>query len=94
MPPLLPPELPPLPPPPPPLAAIKSARRPDGDFEVHDVARQPSSEPVPDSRRVVGPRLDLKVSLGTREDLRNAVVLREIFGPPRSLQPLESALGS
>ncbi len=76
------------------VAGGTPARRSDADFEVHEVARQSSSEPLPDTRRVVGPRLDLRVQLGTREDLRNAIVLREIFGPPRSLQPLESVLGS
>ena len=52
------------PPAPPPLPleprAVTSARGPDGDFEVHEVARQTSSEPVPDTRRLVGPRLDLQ----------------------------------
>jgi hypothetical protein len=30
--------------------------------------------------------------LRSNQDLRNAIVLREIFGPPRSLQPYETAL--
>jgi hypothetical protein len=76
------------------LAGVPSARPQVGDFEVHEVARQTSSEPVPETRRVAGARSDLRVKLGTREDLRNAIVLREIFGPPRSLQPFDSALGS
>jgi hypothetical protein len=35
----------------------------------------------------------LLTRLATRQDLRDAIVLREIFGPPRSLQPLETISG-
>lgn len=58
-------------------------------FEVHDVERQTSSEPPPEIRRVAALRFDPRIKLGTRADLRSAIVLREIFGPPRSLQPLD-----
>jgi hypothetical protein len=58
-------------------------------FEVHDVARQVSSEPVPTTRRAVAPRFDPRIKLGTPQDLRTAIVLREIFGPPRSLQSFD-----
>jgi hypothetical protein len=57
------------------------------DFEVHEVARQTSSEPLPESRGIAG--FAGRVKLGTPQDLRTAIVLREIFGPPRSLQPLD-----
>jgi hypothetical protein len=74
------------------LVSATSARRLDVDFEVRDVARQTSSEPAPERRRAVAVQDDLRVKLGTREDLRNAIVLREIFGPPRSLQPFDSVI--
>jgi hypothetical protein len=61
------------------------------DFQVHDVPRQTSSEPMPETRRA---STLARFKLGTPQDLRTAIVLREIFGPPRSLQPsdLTSAL--
>ena len=58
-------------------------------FEVRDVARQTSSEPAPETRSVPAAAFDPRVKLGTPQDLRTAIVLREIFGPPRSLQPLD-----
>jgi hypothetical protein len=58
-------------------------------FEVHDVARQTSSEPAAQVRRAAAVRFDPRIKLGTPQDLRNAIILREIFGPPRSLQPLD-----
>jgi hypothetical protein len=57
------------------------------DFEVYEVARQTSSEPPPENRRATP--LAARVKLGTPQDLRTAIVLREIFGPPRSLQPVD-----
>jgi hypothetical protein len=62
------------------------------DFEVHEVARQTSSEPLPESRRAAA--FATRIKLGTPQDLRTAIVLREIFGPPRSLQPLDLTSGS
>lgn len=58
------------------------------DFEVRELTRQASSEPVPDVRRAAGSQFATRLKLGTPQDLRTAIVLREIFGPPRSLQPL------
>jgi hypothetical protein len=73
--------------PPPPLPIELAAKRSatDPDFEVREVARQTSSEPPPEMRRAGLSRF----KLGTPEDLRTAIVLREIFGPPRSLQPAD-----
>jgi hypothetical protein len=62
------------------------------DFEVHEVARQSSSEPVPAINRAT--TLAGRIKLATPEDLRSAIVLREILGPPRSLQPLDLTSGS
>lgn len=88
-----PPPLPPAPEPwrstPPPLP-VQSVTAPDSNFEVRDYTRQTSSEPAPDTRRSSAARL----KLGTPQDLRTAIILREIFGPPRSLQPLDLTNGS
>ena len=58
-------------------------------FEVRDLGAQTSS---PGARRATAEQQSLLLKLRSNQDLRNAIVLREIFGPPRSLQPLETAL--
>ena len=97
------PNLPPLKTKPPPLPEVASAppalpfEKPsitptttrEAAFEVHDVARQTSSEPAPDTRSVPAAWFDPRLKLGTPQDLRTAIVLREIFGPPRSLQSFD-----
>ncbi|HEX4640990.1 MAG TPA: hypothetical protein VH252_06360 [Chthoniobacterales bacterium] len=78
---------------PPPLPAESPRRQPsravEPTFEVHDVARQTASDPASATGRAAAPRLDPRIKLGTPQDLRNAIILREIFGPPRSLQPFD-----
>lgn len=69
------------------LAGQWSGAAPAADFQVHDVPRQTSSEPAPQTRRA---STAARLKLGTSQDLRSAIVLREIFGPPRSLQPFDS----
>jgi hypothetical protein len=71
------------------LAGQWSAAAPAADFRVHDVPRQTSSEPAPETRRATAAA---RLKLGTPQDLRAAIVLREIFGPPRGLQPLDSVI--
>ena len=95
------PQLPPLKTKPPPLPEVGRPPLPsempgatplttrEAAFEVHEVARQTSSEPAPETPPVLVPRFDPRLNLGTPQDLRTAIILREIFGPPRSLQPLE-----
>jgi hypothetical protein len=58
-------------------------------FEVHDVARQTSSGPAAPVRPAAAVRFDPRIKLETRRDLRSAIILREIFGPPRSLRPFD-----
>jgi antitoxin component HigA of HigAB toxin-antitoxin module len=41
--------------------------------------------------RVTGSKTDLATLLASPAGLRNAMILREIFGPPRGLQPFEFA---
>ncbi|HEX4629786.1 MAG TPA: hypothetical protein VH188_02380 [Chthoniobacterales bacterium] len=76
-------------PPPLPVAATtwKMPSAPGPAFEVHDVTRQSSSEPSLEIRRTARISFDPRIKLGSPADLRTAIVLREIFGPPRSLQP-------
>ena len=82
-----------LPPPPLPFQTTGVTPLPasSASFEVHDVARQVASERAPDTRRATAPRFDPRIKLGTPQDLRTAIVLREIFGPPRSLQSFDSS---
>jgi hypothetical protein len=82
---------------PPPLPAELPARSvtapSEPDFQVRDVARQTSSEPAPEAPRTAGRPFGGRIKLGTPQDLRTAIVLREIFGPPRSLQPSDLTSG-
>ena len=64
----------------------KTPAGPEQAFEVRDVARQSSSEPLPEIRRTARISFDPRIKLGSPADLRTAIVLCEIFGPPRSLQ--------
>jgi hypothetical protein len=73
-------------PPPLPIESAPKRSTTEPDFEVREVARQTSSEPMPETRRAGLARFNL----GTPQDLRTAIVLREIFGPPRSLQPFDT----
>jgi hypothetical protein len=101
------PTLPPLKTAPPPLPTAKPPaipKRPpiprvftpapvqEAGFEVRDLSLPTSGEAPPASRTVAAEQRGLLLSLRSNQDLRNAIVLREIFGPPRSLQTFEMAL--
>lgn len=58
-------------------------------FEVHDIALQTTGELPVASHRAEGEQSNLKSKLASKEGLRTAIILREIFGPPRSLQPFD-----
>jgi hypothetical protein len=87
----VPPPLPAAPPPPLPIerATWRPAIASELAFEVSDVPRQSSSEPATQVRSAAAVRSDSRIKLGTPQDLRRAIILREIFGPPRSLQPVD-----
>jgi hypothetical protein len=92
-----PPPLPPSPAPampePPPLPiqrVFTPAPVQEAGFEVRDLGAQTSS---PEARRATAEQRSLLLKLRSNQDLRNAIVLREIFGPPRSLQPLDPISG-
>jgi hypothetical protein len=61
----------------------------EAGFEVRDLSAQASSDSPPASRTVAAEQRGLLLALRSNQDLRNAIILREIFGPPRSLQPLD-----
>jgi len=50
--------------------------------EEYEIATQPISKSAET-------RIDIAGMLGSTSGLRDAIILREIFGPPRSLQPLD-----
>jgi hypothetical protein len=65
------------PPPLEPLPVIKTAAA-----EEYEIAAQPISK-SPEAK------IDIATLLRSTSGLRDAIILREIFGPPRSLQPLD-----
>src|SRR5687768_12139335 len=77
------------PPPPLPMAEriFKPALVQETEFEVRDVAMQSSSEPSPYSRPMETQPSSMRAKLASPQGLRDAIILREIFGPPRSMQP-------
>jgi hypothetical protein len=80
--------------PPPPLPLGTTPARPlEAAYQVQDFQRQTSSEPPSDRRAPTAPGARARIKLGTPQDLRTAIVLREIFGPPRSLQPFDLTTG-
>ena len=93
----VPPPLPPEPasvssaPAPPPLPMAERIFKPaiaqETEFEVRDVAMQTSSESSPYSRPMEAAPSGMRAKLASPQGLREAIILREIFGPPRSLQP-------
>lgn len=57
----------------------------EAGFEVRDLA--------PERRRAAAEQQSFSVKLRSPQGLRDAIILREIFGPPRSLQSLDPISG-
>lgn len=78
-------------PPPPPLPMAERIFTPavahETEFEVRDVAMQTSIEPSAYSSPLESAPSSLRLRIASPQGLREAIILREIFGPPRSLQP-------
>ena len=55
-------------------------------FEVRDLAAHVLSDSSPVDRRTAADQPGFFLKLASTQDLRRAIILREIFGPPRSLQ--------
>jgi hypothetical protein len=62
-------------------------------FEVRDLGAQTSSDLTTESRSAATEQQSFLLTLRSAQGLRRAIVLREIFGPPRSLQPLDPISG-
>ena len=65
------------PPPPEPVPVIKTTAA-----EAYAISAQSIAKPA-------DAKIDVATLLRSTSGLRNAIILREIFGPPRSLQPLD-----
>jgi hypothetical protein len=61
----------------------------EATFEVHDLGVE-SLDLSPEGRRAATRQRDLIPDLASARGLRSAIVLREIFGPPRGLQAFEA----
>jgi hypothetical protein len=59
---------------------------PISEGEVREAFQQTAPSPIPKPTEA---KIDIGSMLRSSSGLRNAVILREIFGPPRSLQPLD-----
>jgi hypothetical protein len=81
------------PPPPTPRPFEQPLFRPamvqEAGFEVRDVGAQTASDSFPETGSTTATAYGLLSTLASRQGLRSAVVLREIFGPPRSLQTFD-----
>ena len=62
-------------------------------FEVRDLSAQVLSDLSPVDRGVAAEQRGFTLRLASNQDLRSAIVLREIFGPPRSLQAVDLISG-
>lgn len=65
----------------------------EASFEVRDLGAQTSTALLSGSRRAAAEPRSLSARLRSPQDLRDAIILREIFGPPRSLQTLDPISG-
>jgi hypothetical protein len=64
----------------------------EASFEVRDLSAPSSSDLAPELSRANTPQ-SLSDKLRSPQGLRDAIILREIFGPPRSLQALDPIRG-
>jgi hypothetical protein len=65
----------------------------EAGFEVRDLGAQTSGDTVPGARSAAVEQRSFSVRLRSPQGLRDAIILREIFGPPRSLQALDPISG-
>jgi hypothetical protein len=80
-----------------PLRPSGASRTSSATFEVQDLDASAAEDQARDSRLVTSSRAATASSdvtsvagrLANAQGLRDAIVLREIFGPPRSMQPLD-----
>jgi hypothetical protein len=72
---------------------FKAAPVQEVGFEVRDLSAPASSDLVPEARGATLEQQTILLKLRSIQGLRSAIVLREIFGPPRSLQTLDPISG-
>ena len=63
----------------------------EATFEVHDLSVEPLDDLSREGRRAAARQRNLIRGITSPRSLRSAIVLREIFGPPRGLQGFEAA---
>lgn len=63
----------------------------EAPFEVLDLGVESLEDLSPEGRRAAVRQRELIPDLASSRGLRSAIVLREIFGPPRGLQGMETA---
>lgn len=83
---------PPPPPPTPPVPVKEQVISPTSEttYEVRDLEAQPPGESVRPSQPSRSEQRSFILKLGSAQDLRRAIILREILGPPRGLRTNES----
>jgi hypothetical protein len=72
-----------------PARIFKPAMVQEAGFEVRDIAMQAPGERPAVRHQTDAAQSGLRLKLASKQDLRSAIILREIFGPPRSLQPFD-----
>ena len=77
------------PPPPSEQRVFKPATPQEGGFEVQELGAQILSGSSRVDRGAAAEQRGFTLKLASIQNLRTAIVLREIFGPPRSLQPVD-----
>jgi hypothetical protein len=78
------------------LLAPPQTEQQSAQYDVYDI-KVPTEEvtsttPTLVRQKVVVAEQSWAIRLATAEGLRSAIILREIFGPPRSMRPLEQDL--
>ena len=83
------------PPPAPPVEPqrIKPPAPLERSFEVRDLSAQSPTDPSWTDQPSATDRRSFLLKLASTQDLRRAIVLREVFGPPRSLQAVDPISG-
>jgi hypothetical protein len=69
---------------------FKPAIAQQAGFEVRDLGAYVLSDLSPVDRRAAAEQRGFSLKFASTQDLRSAIILREIFGPPRSLQSPET----
>jgi hypothetical protein len=96
VPPPLPPAIPEIPraTPPPPIEqrVFQPTIAKESTFEVQDLGVESLEDLSPEGRRAAARQRALIPDLTSPRSLRSAIVLREIFGPPRGLQTMDTTL--